>query len=93
VGWSCSQISVPGGRWVDRDELVDVVTPDGRSFETTAHFSLAHFNFPDPKVSIDRRWRVTILFPDKSGEDVIPGSKIFVSHETRNFLFSNVVAQ
>jgi hypothetical protein len=36
---------------------------------------------PDPKVSIDRRWRVTILFPEKTGQEVPVGSKIFVSHE------------
>ena len=84
--------SVPGGRWTDRDEVVSVTTPDGDSFEATARFNLAHFYIPDPKVSIDRRWRVTVLFPDKSGVNVPVGSKIFVSRETRDLLFPKGVA-
>ena len=84
--------SVPGGRWVDREETVVVVKPDGHDFEAAARFNLAHFKIPDPKVSIDRRWRVTILFPDKTSEDVPVGSKILVSREIRDALFPKTVA-
>ena len=84
--------SVPNGRWSSRVEAVVVVKPDGYEFKTTARFDLSHFNFTDPKVSIDRRWRVTILFQNKTKEDVPVGSKILVSHEIRDALLSKNIA-
>ncbi|HSY19324.1 MAG TPA: hypothetical protein VK815_13355 [Candidatus Acidoferrales bacterium] len=84
--------SVPGGRWSARTELVRIVTPDGQDFETPATFNLSHFNISDPTVSIDRRWRVTIMLPDKLSADVPVGSKLFASHEIRDELLPKPVA-
>ena len=83
--------SVPGGRWSARTESVRIVTPDGQDFETPATFSLSHFNISDPTVSIDQRWRVTIMLPDKLSSDVPVGSKLFVSHEIRDELLPKPV--
>jgi hypothetical protein len=84
--------SVPGGCWVDRTEIVSVVRPDGQQLEAAARFNLTHINIADPEVSIDRRWRVTILFPDKTKTDVPVGSQILVSHELRDLLDPKTVA-
>jgi hypothetical protein len=78
--------SVPGGRWSARTVSVRIVTPDGQDFETAATFSLSHFNIADPTVSIDQRWRVTVMLPDKLSSDVPVGSKLFVSQEFRDEL-------
>jgi len=84
--------SVPGGHWAARTESVRIVTPDGQDFETPATFNLSHFKISDPTVSIDQRWRVTIMLPDKSSADVPVGSKLFVSHEIRDELLPKPVA-
>jgi hypothetical protein len=82
-----SDFRVPNGHWAARTEAVIVVKPDGHNFEAIAKFNLSHFNISDPKVSIERRWRVTIMFPDMLSEDVPVGSKILVSHEIKEALF------
>ena len=84
--------SAPNGRWSARAETVRIVTPDGREFETQAQFNLSHFRIADPTVSIDERWRVTIMLPDKLSEDVPVGSKLFVSLEIRDELLPRHVA-
>jgi len=78
--------SVPKAGWKERMEAVTIVKPDGGEIEATATISLSHFNIRDPDVSIDRRWRVTILFANRTKEDVPAGSRIFVSRETGNAL-------
>ena len=78
--------SVPSGRWAARTESVRLVTPDGQSCETLATFDLSHFRISDPTVSIDRRWRVTIMLADMSSTEVPIGSKLFVSQEIRDAL-------
>ena len=85
-------LSVPPAGWKERSETVAIVTPDGREFEATAHISLSHFNIRDPDVSIDQRWRVTVLFQGMTSDTVPDGSKILVSHETRNALLPKTVA-
>jgi hypothetical protein len=78
--------SVPNGRWAEVTEPVIVVRPDGEKFETAARFGLSHFRISDPAVSIDRRWRVVLSFPN-AAKDLVPvGSKILVSHEMRDAL-------
>jgi hypothetical protein len=84
--------SAPSGRWSARTETVRIVKPDGQDFETSARFELSHFNISDPTVSIDLRWRVTIMLPDTSSEDVPVGSKLFVSQEIRDELLPRAVA-
>jgi hypothetical protein len=85
-------LSVPPDGWKERTETVAVLTPDGREFEATAQISLSHLNISDPDVSIDQRWRVTILFQGITSDDVPDGSKIFVTHETRDSLLPKTVA-
>lgn len=80
--------SVPVGGWKELTETVAVQRPDGRKFEAAAQISLSHFNISDPDASMDRRWRVTVLFPGKTSEDIPIGSKILVSQELRNALLS-----
>ena len=75
--------SVPGGRWQDREDTVVIAKPDGQDFQATARFGLSHFNIADPKVSIDRRWRVTVSFPGRTKDELPIGSKILVSSEVR----------
>ena len=76
-------LSVPPAGWKERSETVAIVTLDGREFEAAAHISLSHFNIRDPDVESDRF---------VSGHDVPDGSKILVSHETRNALLPKTVA-
>ncbi|MDB6110265.1 MAG: hypothetical protein JWR69_2015, partial [Pedosphaera sp.] len=84
--------SVPPKGWKHRTEVVAVVRPDGRELEIPAQISLLHINISEPNVSIDRRWRVTILFQGITSDDVPDGSKIFVSLETRDALLPGTAA-
>jgi hypothetical protein len=86
------RLSVPPHGWKERTETVAVLRPDGRQFEAAAQISLSHLNISDPDVSIDQRWRVTILFRGMTTEDVPDGSKILVSHEIRDALLPKTVA-
>jgi hypothetical protein len=85
-------LSVPPAGWKERSETVAIATPDGRELEATAQISLSHLNIRDPDVSIDRRWRVTILFQGMTSDALPDGSKILVSRETRDALLPNTVA-
>ncbi len=75
--------SVPDG-WKNRTATVVVEKPDGQQYDATAQFSISHFNIADPKVSIDMRWRVTVLLQDWNEEDLPAGSRIIVSREIRD---------
>lgn len=79
--------SVPDG-WKDRTESVTVVKSDTQQYEATARFDMSHFNIPDPKVSIDRRWRVVVVLPDRTKDDLPSGSRILVSPELKDALSS-----
>ena len=79
-------ISVPPGGWKERTEIVAILKPDGHEHEASAQISLSHFNIRNSDISIDRRWRVTISFQGMTSDDVPDGSKILVSHETRDAL-------
>lgn len=85
-------LSVPPKGWKERTEPVTVLRPDGRELETTAQISLSHINISDPTATIDQRWRVTVFFYGMTRDDVPDGSKILVSHETRNSLLPTTVA-
>src|SRR3954470_6250307 len=80
-------LSVPNGRWKARSDMVIVVRPDGEQFETTAEFNLSHFNFSDPTVSIDQRWRVVLSLPGRTRSELPHGTRILVSQEMRDALF------
>jgi hypothetical protein len=79
--------SLPNGNWENRLEKVIIVRPDGQKVEATAQFSSSHFNYADPNISLDRRWRVTIFFPEMKKDYVPVRSKIFVSREVKEALF------
>ena len=85
-------LSVPPAGWKELSETVAVLMPDGREFEATAQISLSHLNIKDPDVSIDQRWRVTISFQGMTSDNVPDGSKIPVSHETRDALLAKTVS-
>lgn len=85
------RLSVPPNGWRERTETVLVLKPDGRDFEATAQISLSHLNvkMSERDLSMDQRWRVTISFQGLTSDDVPDGSKIFVSHETKDALLPN----
>ena len=88
-------LSVPPTGWKARSETVAILTPDGREFEATAQISLSHLNIKmeDRHLStLDERWRVTISFQGMTSDAVPDGSKILVSHETRDALLPKTVA-
>lgn len=80
--------SVPNDGWAARTEQVRIVTHEGQDFETPATFQLSHFRILDVKVSIDRRWRVTITLPNRLSAEVPVGSKLFVSQEIGDALLA-----
>jgi hypothetical protein len=78
--------SAPAGKWTNCSETVVVIRPDGREFETTAKFTLTHFNIPDPAVPVDKRWRIVISLPYSTKEETPIGSRVFVSRDVRDAL-------
>jgi hypothetical protein len=95
ISWGLTLVPdfpIPGGWWRNREELVLVVTPEGREFELPAQFNMVHFNIRDPEASVDRRWRVVVSLPSGEKEQVPIGSKVFVSPEVQNALVLGGVA-
>ena len=78
--------SVPNNDWTPSTETVAILRPDGTEFDAVAQFNHSHFNIPDPPVSIDRRWRVTVCILNVAKEEVPIGSKLFVRNELANQL-------
>jgi len=74
-------LSVPNNEWEPSNETVTILRPDGTEFDAVAQFNHSHFNIPDPSVSIDRRWRVTICILNVGKDEVPIGSKLFVRKE------------
>lgn len=58
-----------------------VIKPDYTEFSALAHLELSHFNIKDPSVSMDRRWRVTVVLPDRGKKEIPIGSTIWVSEK------------
>jgi len=80
---------VPRSSWKPSEETVTIRRPDGSEFEAIAQFKHTHFNIPDPTVSIDRRWRVTVCILNTAKEDVPIGSKLLVRNELVNQLMDS----
>lgn len=76
--------SVPNNDWKPSSETVTILRPDETEFDAVAQFNHSHFNIPDPTVSMDRRWRVTICILNVTKDDVPIGSKLFVRSELAN---------
>ncbi len=74
------------GKWQDFDTQVLVITPNGEQKEFQARFSRWHFNFTDPGVDINRRWRIVVSLPSVSKEDVPVGSKVWVTRDIKQTL-------
>jgi hypothetical protein len=74
---------VPNG-WKNRAETIAVVTPEGQQYEAAAQFSMSHFKPIDPKVPIEKRWRIIVLLLDTKKEELPVGSKILVSQEAKD---------
>jgi hypothetical protein len=74
--------SVPEG-WTNRMGTIVVATPDGRRFEATGDFHMAHLQVGDPVASIDQRWRIIVSIPQGRKDDFPIGSRILVSPELR----------
>ena len=73
--------SVSNNEWRPSNETVTILRPDGTRFDAVAQFNHSHFNIPDPSVSIDRRWRVTICILDFEKDEIPIGSVLFVRSE------------
>jgi hypothetical protein len=74
--------SVPSkGKWNDFYTELKVLTPDGKESIQRAHIGTWHFNIRNPSVSIDKRWRVVISFPESDKESVPVGSTIYASEK------------
>jgi hypothetical protein len=80
--------SLPNG-WKNRTEVVVVRKPNGQQYEATAQFSMTHFNISDPDVSIDKRWRVVVQFPDGKKDELPTGTKILVSEQVKNAIIGD----
>ena len=78
--------SVPNNDWKPSNGTVTILRPDGTEFDALAQFNHSHFNIPDPSVSMDRRWRVTICILNIEKHEVPIGSKIYVRNELANQL-------
>lgn len=78
--------SIPRSDWKPSEETVTIRRPDGSEFEAVAQFNHSHFNIPDPTVSNDRRWRVTVCILNIAKEEVPIGSRLLVRNELANQL-------
>jgi hypothetical protein len=80
--------SIPPGweqhGWSQRQEPVVVLKPNGQQIEATAQINMTHLNIPDPSVSIDKRWRLTVWLTDRTKEEIPLGSKILVPPQIRD---------
>lgn len=74
--------SVPEiGKWNDFETEARIVCPEGEESIQKAHVGTWHFNIRDPEVSIDKRWRVVLSFPDSDKKQIPIGSVVFVSED------------
>ncbi len=78
--------SVPERGWQSRTESVTVVPPFGSPLETTAQINMEHFSIRDPKVPLDKRWRVVVMIIGTPKEQLPLGSKVFISSDVRDAL-------
>ena len=78
--------AVPAKGWRPCSQTAILVTPEGRSFETTVGMAIAHFNISDRGAPEERRWRVVVSFPKLTKEEVPIGSKLMVSRTLKEAL-------
>ena len=68
-------------KWNDFKTEARVVYPEGVESIQKAYARIWHFNIRDPEVSINKRWRVVLSFPDSDKQQIPIGSLIFVSED------------
>jgi len=69
--------------WVERQEQVTVIRPDGSSLVATAQINVTHLNIRGPGVPIEDRWPITVWLTDRTEDEVPVGSKIMVDPKVR----------
>jgi hypothetical protein len=70
-------------KWVQRQERVTVMRPDGSRISATAQINTIHANIADPHAPIQDRWPIRVWLTDRTEEDVPVGSKILVDPAVR----------
>jgi hypothetical protein len=75
--------AVPSGKWRNLQVSARVIIPSGEELPTVAQLNMTHFNIPNPKASLDKRWRILVTLPELTKEQVPLGSKLYVSSEVR----------
>ena len=74
--------SIPeNGKWNDYHTEVKVITPNGHESIHKVHIGSWHFNIRDPEVSIDKRWRIILSFPESNKEQIPIGSEIYATKQ------------
>jgi hypothetical protein len=85
--------ALPSGRgWENYTFLVTVAREGGLSRKLRAVASPVHLLVRDPSV-VRKGWRLTIVLPDATKNDVPTGSRVFCSVETYERLFGTDSAQ
>ena len=87
------RLKVPAAGWKECAEVVSILRPDGRQFEATAQISLSHLNIKmsERDLSMDQRWKITVLIQNLTSDDVPEGSQILVSRKVKNALFPDTI--
>ena len=70
-------------KWVQRQERVTVMRPDGSRISATAQINTIHVNIADPHAPIEDRWPIRVWLTDRTEEEVPVGSKILVDPAVR----------
>jgi hypothetical protein len=68
----------PEGNWEARVLDVEIVRPNGSRRQTSARIAVWHFEFSDPTISSDRRWRLMVSFPGMMKSDLPIGTRVIV---------------
>lgn len=68
----------PEGNWEARVLDVEIVRPNGGRHQMSARIAVWHFEFSDPTISSDRRWRLVVSFPDMMKSDLPIGTMVMV---------------
>jgi hypothetical protein len=72
--------------WNNFEGQVLVVTTSGEQKQFQANFQIWHFNFRDPGVDINRRWRIVVSLPSASKEDVPFGGRVWVTPDIKRVI-------
>jgi hypothetical protein len=68
----------PEGKWEARFLDVEIVRPNGSRHQMSARIAVWHFEFSDPSISSDMRWRLVVSFPSMTKSEVPIGTIVMV---------------